>query len=104
MKLSSELELPNCPLLPIIRLSHKLVNLNSKNPLLINPDNNIPGAFIVDVLVKLDFNYSNIFNSINQTSQSQDISIKKLFNNAKLDDDDYKKLRKYVKSFIDVVK
>lgn len=121
MKLGPGLELPNCPLLPIIRPSHKLVNLDSKNPLLINPDNNIPGAFIVDVLVKLgfcftdiksralkryvqDFNYSNVFNSINQTSQSQDISIKKLFNNAKLDDDDYKKLRKYVKSFIDVVK
>ncbi|CAG8786725.1 13789_t:CDS:2, partial [Gigaspora rosea] len=119
MKLGPGLELPNCPLLPIIQLSHKLVNLDLKTPLFINPDNNIPAAFIVDVLVKLGFcftdikfpalkryvkyfNYSTVFNSINQVSQSQDISIKNFFNNAKLDDDDYLKLRKYVKSFIDV--
>ncbi|CAG8594331.1 22149_t:CDS:10 [Dentiscutata erythropus] len=116
---SETLRLPNCPLIPVIRPSHKLVKINSTNSLLINPNDNDPTAFIVEVLTKLGiyftdikfpnrclkrsvqaFNYSNVFKSIKQASQ--DISIGTFFSDAKLDDADYEKLREYIKSFINV--
>ncbi|CAG8441168.1 12948_t:CDS:2, partial [Dentiscutata heterogama] len=115
----SEIVLPNCPLIPVIRPSHKLVKIDSTNSLLINPNDNDPMAFIVEVLAKLGicftdikfpnrclkrsikaFNYSNVFKSIKQASRN--ISIGTFFSDAKLDDADYRKLREYIKSFINV--
>ncbi|CAG8581539.1 13565_t:CDS:2, partial [Racocetra fulgida] len=120
IELDQTIELPNRPLLPVIRPSHKLVKIDPTNPLLIYPDDNDTMSFIVEVLIKLgicftdmklpkkctsaltqsvlSFNVPNVFKTIKQLSR--DISIETLFNNAKLDDDDYIKLRNYVKRSI----
>ncbi|CAG8610798.1 16371_t:CDS:10 [Dentiscutata erythropus] len=125
MKWGAELEITRLleyPLLPVISPINKLVRMDLSNPLLNCSDN--PDEVLVRVLRKLGicltnikfnnrninrseffkkgvvkWSYYNVFDSIKRKQESQNISMKSFFDNAMLNEVEFKKLREFVKDF-----
>ncbi|CAG8524442.1 43831_t:CDS:10 [Gigaspora margarita] len=90
------------PLLPVILPKDKLVRIDLSNPLLSFPDNH--DEILMRALGKLgirvlNWNHSNVFDSIKRKRESLNISMKLLFNDAILNDIELGKLREFVKEF-----
>ncbi|CAG8602677.1 8204_t:CDS:10 [Cetraspora pellucida] len=113
------------PLLPVILPYNKLVRMDSSNPLLNYPDS--PDEVFIHALGKLGicltnikfnnrnidkseffnkgvakWSYFNVFDSIRKKRSSQNISMESLFETAKLNDNELKRFREFVKEFFNL--